>query len=180
MNSRESPSKAVWTRSRAPHRVAGACRTAQRNATPQVEPPLAKTHNHWEHFSHDADLGLRGWGTDRPRLFVAMAEALTAAITDPADVAQKDCVEIGCSAPSDDILMADWLNALVYEMAVRRMLFSRFDVAIDDGELRALAYGEAVNREKHRPAVEVKGVTLTTLEVARTTDGWRAQCVVDV
>jgi tRNA nucleotidyltransferase (CCA-adding enzyme) len=78
-------------------------------------------------------------------------------------------------------LLVDWLNALVFEMATRRMLFSRFEVEIGAGRLRALAWGEAVDVERHKPAVEVKGATYTSLRVAQEADGtWVAQCVVDV
>ena len=49
-----------------------------------------------------------------------------------------------------------------------------------DGTLRATAYGEAVDIDRHEPAVEIKGATLTALQVSESPDGWRAQCVVDV
>jgi tRNA nucleotidyltransferase (CCA-adding enzyme) len=106
---------------------------------------------------------------------------MTAVITDPAGVAARDVVEIACEAADHELLFARWLNALVYEMAVRHLLFARYEVAIDDGRLRARAFGEPVDVARHRPAVEVKGATYTALRVARTDDGgWLAQTVVDV
>lgn len=42
--------------------------------------------------------------------------ALTALITDPELVAAKDPIEIGCTAPDDELLFVEWLNALIYEM----------------------------------------------------------------
>jgi tRNA nucleotidyltransferase (CCA-adding enzyme) len=61
------------------------------------------------------------------------------------------------------------------------MLFSRFVVEIDAGRLLGRAWGEIVDVERHRPAVEVKGATYTSLRVAQQADGtWIAQCVVDV
>ena len=79
------------------------------------------------------------------------------------------------------MLLVDWLNALVYEMATRRMLFSRFEVRLDGTRLHATAWGEPVDVARHRPAVEVKGATYTQLKVARDEQGgWLAQCVVDV
>jgi len=47
-------------------------------------------------------------------------------------------------------------------------------------ELRATAFGEPVDVGRHEPAVEIKGATLTALQVAERPDGWRVQCVVDV
>jgi SHS2 domain-containing protein len=66
-------------------------------------------------------------------------------------------------------------------MATRRMLFGRFELAIEGDCLKATAWGEPVEVARHRPAVEVKGATYTELAVRRRADGsWIAQCVVDV
>jgi tRNA nucleotidyltransferase (CCA-adding enzyme) len=75
----------------------------------------------------------------------------------------------------------EWLNALIYEMAIRRMLFAQFEVHIDGHKLTAKAWGEAINLDRHELGVEVKGATCTNLKVAQEQSGqWRAQCVIDV
>lgn len=134
----------------------------------------------WCHFPHDADLGLRGTGVDKASAFRAIALALTAAISDPSTVAAKETITVRCKAPDDELLLVDWLNALIYEMAIRKMLFGEFHVEINDGELVAQVSGEPVDRAKHRPAVEVKGATYTSLAIEQTDEGWLVQCVVDV
>lgn len=134
----------------------------------------------WWHFAHEADIGIAGEGQSLNDAFAQVALALTAVVTD-APVQPRTNVVIRCEAPSTELLLADWLNALVYEMATRRMLFGRFDVTIDGTQLHAVAWGEAVDRDRHAPAVEVKGATYTALSVERLpTDGYRVQCVVDV
>ena len=140
-------------------------------------PPTAR----WEHFTHVADVGLRGYGATLAQAFEQAAVALTAVITEPASVRPRQAVDIACAAPDAEILLADWLNALVFEMATRGMLFSRFEVTIDGHRLSATAHGEPVDVERHSPATEVKGATLSELEVAQDPDGqWHAQCIVDV
>lgn len=135
----------------------------------------------WEHFRHVADVGVRGIGPTPAAAFEMAALALTAVITEPETVAPRDAVAITCAAPDTEILLADWLNALVFEMATRGMLFSRFAVEIEANRLTAQAWGEAVDVARHAPAAEVKGATLSELEVKRLPDGaWLAQCVVDV
>lgn len=135
----------------------------------------------WTHFRHGADIGVRGFGATREDAFVQAALALTAIITDPALVVSTVPVAIACEAPDDEFLLADWLNALIFEMSTRRMLFGRFEVTISGGVLEATAWGETVDVGRHHPAVEVKGATYTELGVSRQPDGrWRAQCVVDV
>ncbi len=135
----------------------------------------------WETYEHDADIGVRGWGTTMERAFEQAALALTAVITDPANVLPRETIEIACNAPDPELLFAEWLNALVYEMAVRHMLFGRFRVEIHGTRLDAQATGEPTSTQRHQPTVEIKGATYTTLRVARTDDGrWLAQTVVDV
>ena len=136
---------------------------------------------HWEHFSHQADIGVRGLGATPAEAFEQAALALTAVIAEPADVAPLEMIRISCDAPDAELLLADWLNALIYEMATRNMLFSRFEVHLDGSRLAAVAWGERLEIARHRPAVEVKGATYTELKVAQLPDdSWLAQCVVDV
>jgi tRNA nucleotidyltransferase (CCA-adding enzyme) len=134
----------------------------------------------WEHFEHGADVGVRGCGATKAEAFEQAALALTAAVADPAVVRPLERVELACEAPDDELLLAEWLNALVYEMATRRMLFSRFAVTLEGTRLEAQAWGEPVDAARHQPAVEVKGATYTDLRVAPQDGGWVAQTVVDV
>lgn len=134
----------------------------------------------WEHFPHEADMGVRGIGASREAAFEQAALALTAVITDPATVAAEEMVEIECEAPDVELLFADWLNSLIYEMATRGMLWGRFEVTLEGPKLHGRAWGEKVNSDKHRPAVEVKGATYTQLRVKKNDGDWIAQCVVDV
>jgi SHS2 domain-containing protein len=134
----------------------------------------------WEHFAHDADMGVRGIGRTKEEAFAQAALAMTAVITDPAHVRAVEPVAIRCGAPDDEMLFVDWLNALIYEMATRKLLFSRFDVRIADHRLEAQVWGEPVVGTRHEPAVEVKGATYTALRVANENGAWVAQCVVDV
>ena len=135
----------------------------------------------WSHFAHDADVGVRGEGTTLAEAFAAAAEAMTAVIAEPHSIAQRSAIPIQCQAPDPELLLVDWLNALIFEMATRHMLFSRFDVSIDGEQLNATAWGEPVDVDRHQPTVEVKGATYTALEVRQLANGrWVAQCVVDV
>jgi SHS2 domain-containing protein len=135
----------------------------------------------WEHFSHGADVGIRGRGDTIETAFAQAAVAMTAAICDVTTVKAEMPKQIQCEAPDHELLLVDWLNALVYTMAVDAMLFSRFDIRIENTALQATAWGEPVDQARHQPAVEVKGATYTALRVAREQNGeWIAQCVIDV
>lgn len=134
----------------------------------------------WEHFEHEADIGVRGIGATIEQAFEQAALSMTAVVTDPERVSAREPVQVRRSAPDLELLLADWLNAVVFEMATRRMLFSRFEVHLDGLTLEARAWGEPVDPAKHQPAVEVKGATYTGLRVWESSGEWSAQCVVDV
>jgi SHS2 domain-containing protein len=137
----------------------------------------------WVHFDHDADIGICGRGLTPADAFEQAALAMTAVVTDKVVKAQTS-TRINCRAPDLEVLFIDWLNALVFEMATGQVLFSRFEVQIDensDWRLKARAWGETVDQKRHTPAVEVKGATFTELSVRQEPSGtWLAQCVLDV
>ncbi|MHC4648829.1 MAG: archease [Planctomycetota bacterium] len=111
----------------------------------------------WEHFPHQADIGVRGWGLTIEQAFEQVAVALTAVITEPDKVRPAQKVEIQCNAQDRELLLVDWLSSVLYEMATRKMLFSRFEVNIGKNHLTAAAWGQQI-------------------EIST----WVAQCVVDV
>ena len=135
----------------------------------------------WQLFPHMADIGVQGDGATLAEAFEQAALALTAVVTDPATVRPEIPVEVACAAPDRELLLVDWLNAWIYEMATRKMLFSRFEATLEEGRLCGRGWGEPVDRARHRPAVEIKGATYTELSVRQDAEGtWHARCVVDV
>lgn len=142
--------------------------------------PATRGTARWEHFPHDADVGVRGFGATPEEAFAQAAMALTAIVTD-AEVAPATAVEVSCRAPDLELLFVAWLNAIIYEMAVRKMLFARFAVTIADGRLDGTLRGEPIDVARHAPACEPKGATYTALKVAQDAGGlWSAACIVDV
>ena len=135
----------------------------------------------WEHFEHEADMGVRGYGETIEQAFEQAALAMASVITDLDNIEVEKCIEVECSAPDNDILLVDWLNEIVYQMATHNMLFAKYQVSISDNKLKARLCGEQVSQQKHQPAVEIKGATFTELKVAQSSNGeWIAQCIVDV
>ncbi len=140
---------------------------------------------HWEHFDHGADIGVRGLGATPAEAFGQIALALTATVTELDALELSDePITIERRAADLDELLFDWIDALVFEMSTRTMLFGRFEVEISadtDLRLRARIWGTPVDRVRHEPAVEIKGPTYTQLQVAQDPSGtWLAQCIVDV
>ena len=136
---------------------------------------------YWEHFHHQADIGVRGCGDSMASAFEQAALGMTAVIADLDSIADSIAIPIHCEAQDRELLLCDWLNALIYEMATRKLLFRRFSVTLDGNELNATAWGETIDPLRHQPVVEIKGATYTEPGVEQDPDGnWIAQCVVDV
>ena len=135
----------------------------------------------WEHFPHQADMGIRGLGSSVEEAFEQAAISLTAVITEPEKIEHKREVQIELEEADLEILFVAWLSSLIYEMDTRKMLFGKFKVNISGNKLTANLWGENIDIEKHQPRVEVKGASYTELCVRKEKDGrWLAQCVVDV
>lgn len=144
----------------------------------------------WEHFSHGSDIGVRGLGESPEEAFEQAALALSAVVADLSKIKASENVEIRCEAPDLELLLMSWLNAVIYEMAVRGMLYSQFHVKISGMdartsgsglELNGTLSGEKADPARHEIAVEAKGATVTGLRVARGENRlWVAECVIDV
>ena len=134
----------------------------------------------WEHYSHTADMGIRGFGESMEEAFAAAALAMVAVTVDPQKIEQKQKIEVTCSERDRELLLISWLNSILYEMATRKMLFSKFQVEIKDGQLTGCAWGEKLDIKKHEPAMEIKGISYSDLKVTQENGRWIAQCIVDI
>ena len=130
-------------------------------SSPAKEPP---TKSYFELFPHGADVGVRGVGPTLASAFEQAALALTSAVTDPAGVAAREAVDDQLRSAEDRFLLVDWLNALIYEMAVRRWYFGRFTVEIKviscmgrPGANRSTARPHAGRRAKRRDLHRTQG-----------------------
>ena len=59
----------------------------------------------WEHFPHDADIGVRGFGATCAEAFEQAAVALTAIVTH-AEVKELVSMEVTCEAPDLELCLS--------------------------------------------------------------------------
>jgi SHS2 domain-containing protein len=134
----------------------------------------------WSHFPHQADIGIRAAAESLSGAFEDAAVGLTAIIAEPKKVECTDEVEINLASDNLEMLFYDWLNAVIYETATRKMLFGRFEVAINNLKLSAKMWGEKIDFKKHSPVIEPKAVTFNQLSVKNQNGKWVVKCVIDV
>lgn len=135
----------------------------------------------YETFEHTADIGLRIRAPDLNTLFAEAGLCLFSTIAeDLAAVRPETAVEIALAGDEVDYLLFDWLRDLLYRFDAGHWLFSRFDVQVSEGGLKATAWGEKFDTARHGLGHEVKAITAHELKVEQAADGWLAEVIVDI
>ena len=134
----------------------------------------------YETFEHEADIGIRGFGNSMHEAFENIAKALYSVMVKMDAVNPKEKKIVTVSAPDAELLLVEWLNALLAASDIERMVFSKFEVKIDGTSLSGTAWGEKLDLARHEPKVEVKGATYHMLSVKEKNGDYTVQCVVDV
>ena len=130
-------------------------------------------------FEHDADVGVVGRGATVEEAFESGAAATFGIMANLAAVRPEQSVTLEFEEADLEIAFVRWLNLLLGLSHEQGLVFSRFWIERDGVRWRGGASGEPWRRELER-GVEVKGATLTMLEVKQGPEGWLARCVVDV
>lgn len=134
----------------------------------------------FETFEHEADIGIRGFGGSMQEAFENAAVALYSVMVDIDAVKTVEERTVTVSAPDRELLLVEWLNALLAISDIERIVFSKFEVEMEGTTLTGAAWGEILDRDRHEPHVEVKGATYYLLSVREQDGKYTAQCVVDV
>jgi SHS2 domain-containing protein len=135
----------------------------------------------FEITEHTADVGLRAFGPTREDVFEQAALAMFSLICDPATVKARDDLAIVLEAPGDDLLLAAWLNELLFLFETRRVVFASFALdTVEGGRLWGHARGEKQNAKRHEVHAVVKAATYHGLELRRVDDGWEGIVLLDV
>jgi SHS2 domain-containing protein len=132
-----------------------------------------------DYFEHDADIGVVGRGATLEEAFESAAAATFGVMADLSAVLPERSVNLEFEEADIEIALVRWLNLLLGLSHEHGLVFSRFWIERDGVRWRGGASGEPWRRDLER-GVEVKGATLTMLQVKQERDGWRARCVVDV
>ncbi len=138
-------------------------------------------HPPFEILEHTTDVGIVAHGNSLAELFANAAAGMFAIMADLEGVRQTEERRIEVEARDREGLMVRWLTELLYYLAAEELLFSRFIVEeVSETRLRARAFGERIDPERHRLHFGVKAVTRHMLEVAEEDGGYRAQVLFDI
>jgi len=131
------------------------------------------------YFEHGADVGIVGRGATIEQAFEDAARATFAIMTDLDAVHPIETVNLELEEADNELALVRWLNLLLGLARERGLALGQFHLERDGMRWRGTASGEPWRAALER-GVEVKGATLTMLEVKKTAGGWEARCIVDV
>lgn len=136
---------------------------------------------YYSYFEHEADMGIAGHGSTLKEAFNQAARAMFNLVVEIDRVRPREQVSVVCQGNDPAELFVEWLNSLLAEADIHRMVFANFQVeSLSDSQLTGSAWGEALDVERHRPKIEVKAATYAMLFVGQQDGQYVARCVVDL
>ena len=129
-----------------------------------------------------ADVAFEAYGKDLNELFANSALAMFEVMVNTEEIEPKVEREIELEANDLEGLLFEWLNELLFYYGSENLAFSRFEVEVDEKELKlkAKCFGEEINPAKHETKTEVKAATYHNLEIKKEDGRWRARVILDI
>ncbi len=131
-------------------------------------------------IEHTADIGIVAYGADLREAFANAAYGLFSLITEPRKLREALAWEIEVEGEDAEDLLVAWLNEFLFLFDVEHLLFKRFAIeALTETRLKAKAYGERFDPQRHRLKRGIKAVTRHMLSIAAG-DGVEARVLFDI
>jgi len=128
-----------------------------------------------------ADAAFEAYGKDLNELFSNSALAMFEVMINTEKVGPKIEKEVKVDGNDLESLMFNWLNELLVFYGAENLAFSKFEVEIDEKNLKleAKCYGEEIDPEKHEAKTEVKACTYHKMEIKKN-EFWKARVILDI
>jgi SHS2 domain-containing protein len=139
----------------------------------------------FEHLEHTADVLIEARGSSLSEAFETAALATYEVMTDTSMVEPKVKVEVEVEGYDLFNLLYRWIEELIAYTDSQRLVFSKFkvkeiEVDQDYARLKAEAWGEEFNPEKHPSRTVVKAMTYAQMSMKEETGCWTIRFVVDI
>lgn len=138
-----------------------------------------------EWLDHTADVGFRATAPSIEAAFCEAARALFSLMFAVEHIHECTTHRIAVNAVTLEALLVEWLSELLVQKDLTRLVFSRFEVTIlgnatSGFSAEGKAFGEPLDRTRHQPGTEVKGISYLGLTVTCQEDACAVQVIVDV
>lgn len=138
------------------------------------------------HLPHTADVLIEAWGDTLEEAFEYAALGVFEVMTDTTKVQPEVEVTITARGVDLEALLYDWVEQLIIVFDTRQLLLSKFKVLEisrdQDGtfQLRAKAWGEEYDPERHESRTLVKAMTYHSMEIIQAPERTTLRFVVDI
>ena len=137
----------------------------------------------FEYFDVTADIGFYAFGKNLNEAFENAGLAIFNIISNTDNISNEKSIEFEITSEDNVSLLYDYLEELLFYHEVEFMLFSEFNVQIEETDgsynLKAIIKGEDINWDKHERNCEIKAITFHQMEVD-IGDAVRMKAIVDL
>jgi SHS2 domain-containing protein len=129
-----------------------------------------------------SDICFKAYGKTLSEMFANAGLALMDVTVDVSRVKGKVERKIEASGRDLESLMFNWLTELIFHIDSEGLAFSRIEVEVDEKslKLRARAWGEEIDPERHHSKTHVKAATYHKMEIRKERGEWTGQVILDV
>lgn len=129
-----------------------------------------------------ADICFKAYGRTLEEAFANAALAMFESMLETDNVEPRIVKDIEVKGEDLKSLMFEWLNELLFYVDAEGLAFSKFDVQIDEKQMKlnAKVSGESIDQAKHRTKIDVKACTYHGMEIKQSDGMWTAQVIIDV
>ncbi len=143
-----------------------------------------KNNKKFEFFDVTADVGYKAYGKTLDEAFENAALAMFEVMTDTSKIGPKVERKIEVESEDECALLYDWLSEFLVILDVDFLIFSKFEVKIEENGngffLEGTAWGEEFNPEIHESRAEVKAVTYHLMDVKQKNGKYMVQVILDI
>ncbi|HLC57483.1 MAG TPA: archease [Candidatus Nanoarchaeia archaeon] len=131
-------------------------------------------------IEHTADVMFEVYGKSLNELFENSAIAVTDVVVERGSLKSVIKKEIKLENEKIDNLLFDFIEELIYLKDAEGLLFKRFSAAVSGNKLKAVCFGDKIDREKHDLKTDVKAITLHKFELKKLKSGYLARFILDL
>ena len=118
-------------------------------------------------------------------IFVDSGKALTnTMVEDLKSIKTNQKYTFKVESQERDLLLFEFLEKLVIEKDANQMLFSEFEVKINQTDKKfmvsVIAHGEHIDYDRHELCADVKAVTLHKFSLTKEKEDWKAEMILDI
>ena len=136
-------------------------------------------------LEHTADAYIEAYGETLEEAFENAAAAMTDVMTELEKVEAQTEESFMVEGQDEPALLYSWLEELLLEFELKGNLYSRFEVSgieeTSEGvRLRAKAWGEKYDPERHPTKVGIKAATYHQMEILKEPEGVTVRFILDI